>query len=125
MGRGLFTKARLLAAVKEMSQRSTRLDPKERRKSSLQVNWAELAFAKTSGTVTRYREKKIGKMKFFLETGIEGNYRENEITKIAIILEYVVLDFLNRFMDVAIEKWVHNAIGSSDYGLKITANPLD
>ena len=64
-------------------------------------------------------------MKFFLETGIEGNYRENEITKIAIILEYVVLDFLNRFMDVAIEKWVHNAIGSSDYGLKITANPLD
>ena len=64
-------------------------------------------------------------MKFFLETGIEGNYRENEITKIAIILEYVVLDFLNRFMDLAIEKWVHNAIGSSDYSLKITANPLD
>ena len=64
-------------------------------------------------------------MKFFLETGIEGNYRENEITKIAIILEYVVLDFLNRFMDTAIEKWVHNAIGSSNYSFKITANPLD
>lgn len=58
-----------------------------------------LAFAKTSATVTRYREKK-------LKQALMANYREDEITLIAIILEYVALDFFNRFMDVALAKWV-------------------
>ena len=35
-----------------------------------------------------------------------ANYSEDEITKIAVILEYVALDFFNRFMDVALAKWV-------------------
>ena len=46
-----------------------------------------------------------------LKQTLRVNYREDEISKFAIILEYVVLD-------VALAKWVHNAIGSSDYSLK-------
>ena len=60
----------------------------------------------------------MAKENLTLQQALRVNYREDEITKFAIILEYVVLDFLNRFMDVALAKWVHNAIGSSDYSLK-------
>ena len=41
-----------------------------------------------------------------LKQALRANYSKDEITKIGITLEYVALDFFNRFMDVALAKWV-------------------
>ena len=41
-----------------------------------------------------------------MKQALMANYSEDEITKIAVILEYVALDFFNRFIDVALAKWV-------------------
>ena len=41
-----------------------------------------------------------------LKQALRANYSEDEITKIGITLEYVALDLFNRFMDVALAKWV-------------------
>ena len=57
-----------------------------------------MAFAKTSGS-NEVQGKK-------LKQTLRANYSEDEITKIGITLEYVALDFFNRFMDVALAKWV-------------------
>ena len=46
-----------------------------------------------------------------MKEALRANYSEDEITKIAIVLEYVALDFFNRSMDVALR-----------YGLQVKNN---
>ena len=52
------------------------------------------------------RFKQVCQLLLSLIEALMANYSEDEITKIAVILEYVALDFFNRFMDVALAKWV-------------------
>ena len=85
-----------------MSQRSKRPDPKERRESSLQT-FAHFRNERETGPSWLSQNWVQGKK---LKQTLRANYSEDEITKIGITLEYVILDFFNRFMDVALAKWV-------------------